>query len=360
CRAYYHCATCGKGVCPRDRDLGVEGSSLSPGLLRMVARTGSDEPFGEARRDLQELAGLELTAKRVERTTEAVGESVRLGAEAEADGILSGQILPALGVEAPTKLYITLDGTGVPMVPRENAGRRGKGVDGRAHTREVKLGCLFTQTKLDQEGNPVRDPDSSTYAFSLANAERFGTLLYAEARTRGVDLAKEVIVIGDGAPWIWNLADEHFPGAIQIVDLYHARQHLHDLAKQVLPGGGVEDGGAWLADRLAELDQGDIDQLLLALLETPAAANEEVRKAISYFDTNRQRMRYGRFRHDGLFVGSGAVEAGCKKVVHKRLKQSGMRWTVRGAGSVISLRCQHASDRWDEIWKWAHAQTSVA
>jgi len=166
-RAYYHCEECEHGFCPRDRELGIEGSSLSPGMLRMVCRTGSEEPFVEARRDLKELAGVELTAKRIERATEATGESVRLGAEQEADGIVSGQILPAVRAEPVAKLYITLVGTGVPTVPKENQGRPGKGPDGRAHTREVKLGCIFTQTKLDDQGNPVRDPDSSTYAFSL-------------------------------------------------------------------------------------------------------------------------------------------------------------------------------------------------
>lgn len=360
-RAYYHCLECEHGFCPRDRELGIEASSLSPGLLRMVCRTGSEEPFKEARRDLRELAGVELTDKRIERATEAAGGSVRRGAEREADAIVSGQILPAVRAEPVSKLYVTLDGTGVPTVPKENQGRRGKGPDGRAHTREVKLGCIFTQTKLDEQGNPVRDPDSSTYAFSLENAERFGSLLYAEARTRGVERAREVIVIGDGATWIWNLAAEHFPGATQICDLYHSREHLNDLAKQILAVGGIEDERAWRDARHDELDRGAIDELLLALLETPAAtANEEVRKALAYFDTNRERMRYGRFRASGLFVGSGVVEAGCKSVAHRRLKQSGMRWTVRGAASVISLRCQQASGRWDAIWKWARTQTNAA
>jgi len=360
-RAYYHCEQCEHGFCPRDRELGIEGSSLSPGMLRMVCRTGSDEPFGEARRDLKDLAGVELTIKRIERATEAAGESVRLGAEQESDGIVSGQILSALRAEAVPKLYITLDGTGVPTVPKENQGRRGKGPDGRAHTREVKLGCIFTQTQLDEQGNPVRDPDSSTYAFSLENAERFGALLYAEARTRGLERAAEVIVIGDGAPWIWNLAAEHFPGATQICDLYHSREHLNDLAKQVLAVGGIEDGRTWVTARHDELDRGAIDDLLLALLDTPAAkANAEVRKAVAYFDTNCERMRYGRFRAAAMFVGSGVVEAGCKSVVHRRLKQSGMRWTVRGAASVISLRCQQASGRWEAIWQWARTQTNAA
>lgn len=191
------------------------------------------------------------------------------------------------------RLYITMDGTGVPTVPSENQGRRGKAPDGRTHTREVKVGCVFTQTKTDDEGRPIRDPQSSTSACSVEKAERFGWLLYAEALRRGVENAGQVIAIGDGAPWIWNLTEELFPRATQIVDIFHARQHLHDLVTRVLEEGGIEDDQAWRAARHKELDDGDIDHLLLTVLDIPSGSHEDVRKALSYFDTNRARMAYG-------------------------------------------------------------------
>ena len=360
-RAWYHCAACRHGLAPTDARLGIAGGSLSPGLRRMVARVGSAEPFAQGRRDLAELAGLELTAKRVERSAEADGELVGVAAAQEADALLAGRVVPFPGAKPVEKLYIALDGTGVPMVPRETAARRGKGPDGRARTREVKLGCLFTQTALDARGRPVRDPDSSSWVATLGTAERFGSLLYAEGLRRGAGHAGQLVVLGDGAPWIWNLAGEHFPGAIEVVDLYHAREHLHALGRLVLPALGA-DGPGWLAERLAELDRGDVEAMLAAArrMALEAVIVADVETALGYFETNRERMRYGRFRELGLFVGSGAVEAGCRAVVAQRLKLSGMRWTVRGASAIVSLRCQAASGRWDDVWTRLHIQTTAA
>jgi hypothetical protein len=360
-RAWYHCAACGHGRAPRDAELGVGGGSLSPGLRRMVARVGSAEPFAAARRDLAELAGIELTAKRVERSAEADGERLRAALEREADEVLDGALVP-IGRSAPLEtLYVALDGTGVPSVPRETAGRRGKGPDGRARTREAKLGCLFSGTGVDARGRPVRDPGSSSYVATLGTAERFGALVYAEARRRGVGRAGRVVVLGDGAPWIWELAAEHLPGAIGIVDLYHAREHLHALGRLVAPALGA-DGPGWLVERLAELDRGEVEALLAAAraLALDDVTTVAVEQALGYFETNRERMRYGRFRALGLFVGSGAVEAGCRAVVAQRLKLSGMRWTVRGAAAIVSLRCHAASGRWDDVWTRLHTQTSAA
>ncbi len=146
-----------------------------------------------------------------------------------------------------------------------------------------------------------------------------------------------------------------------MVDLYHAREHLYALGVLVAPALGA-DGPGWLAKRLAELDRGDVAALLAATrqLALPDAQAKEVEKALGYFETNRERMRYARFRALGLFVGSGAVEAGCRAVVAQRLKLSGMRWTVRGASAIVSLRCEDASGRWDEVWKWLHTQTTAA
>lgn len=160
-------------------------------------------------------------------------EVVRAATEAEASAVLAGRVVPIPAAGPVETLYVALDGTGVPTVPKETAGRRGKGPDGRARTREAKLGCLFTQTSLDERSRPVRDPDSSSYVATLEAAERFGALVYAEALRRGEGRARRVILLGDGAPWIWNLAGEHFPGAIEVVDLYHAREHLHALGALV-------------------------------------------------------------------------------------------------------------------------------
>ena len=360
-RAYYHCADCAVGVVPRDDELGVTGASLTPGLAAMVDRVGAAAPFGKGRDLLAELAGVELSTKRVERSAEADGRAVAAAIDTHAATVTTGEVVP-LGPAAPVaKLYVAVDGTGIPAVPADTAGREGKDPDGRAHTREVKLGVVFTQTAVDDEGFPIRDPHSSSYVATLEPVEHFGTLVYAVARRRGSAKVKEVVVLGDGAVWIWNLAKLHFPGATHIVDLYHAREHLHDLGTLLASVLGA-DRAAWLAERRDELDAGDIPAILAAAraLDVPAAKTGDLDTALGYFQNNAARMAYKTFRDAGHFVGSGAVEAGCKAVVGQRLKLSGMRWSARGATGIVTLRCQEASGRWEQIWKRPRTQTSVA
>ena len=196
-RAYYHCADCASGVVPRDEELGVTGVSLTSGLAAMVDRVGAAVPFAKGRDLLAELAGIELSTKRVERCAEADGKAIAAAIDTHAAAIATGEVVP-LGLAAPvSKLYVALDGTGIPAVPAGTAGRKGKDSDGRAHTREVKLGVVFTQTALDEEGFPVRDRDSSRYVATLEPVEHFATLIDAEARRRGSARAKEVVVLGE-------------------------------------------------------------------------------------------------------------------------------------------------------------------
>ena len=361
-RAYYHCGQCGHGAVPRDRELGVAGASLSPGLRAMTARAAAAAPFAKAGGLLAELAGITLTTKRVERSAETDGAAVSAAIGAEADAICSRQAVPLPPPPPlPDMLYIAVDGTGVPMTAAETEGRPGKGPDGRAHTREVKLACLFTQTTLDEAGHPVRDPGSSTYLATFDPAARFGQLVDAEARRRGSQHIRQLVALGDGAVWIWNLAEEFFPAATQIVDLYHAREHIHELA--ALATRLLRDSQpGWLAERLAELDAGDIPALLTAGrgLKFIGALARERDKQLGYFEVNAHRMHYARFRDLGMFVGSGTVEAGCKAVIGQRLKLSGMRWSVPGATGIITLRCQEASNRWDQIWQRPRNQTGAA
>jgi len=237
------------------------------------------------------------------------------------------------------------------MVPRETEGRPGK--EGKAKTREAKLGCVFTQTRVNEKGQPVRDEDSTSYVGAIETAEEFGPRIYAEAVRRGLNQAKRVVVLGDGSPWIWGIADEHFPGAIQIVDLYHAREHLANLSK-IVYGPTHSEGKQWLATGYQELDSGKVEDLigdLRGLKSRDDSVQKEIEKQIHYFQTNAERMRYAEFRRQGLFVGSSVIEAGCKTIVGLRLKQSGMEWTVRGANAIIALRCLALSGRWEQFWE---------
>ena len=252
-RAYCTCPQCHQGQSPRDRELEVEGTECSPGVCRMLSLVGSESSFQHGREQLELLAGLQVTAKAVERHAEAIGADV--AAQEQAEIRRAKQLeLPEVCAPAVPVFYVEMDGTGVPVVKAETEGRAGKTEGQPAHTREVKLGCVFTQTATDQEGWPVRDQDSTTYVAAIETAEEFGLRLYTEAWRRGWSRAKKKAVIGDGAIWIWNLADQHFPGAVQIVDLYHARQHLCELAAKLFP----HDGPArkqWMAIGLDQLDE---------------------------------------------------------------------------------------------------------
>ena len=261
----------------------------------------------------------------------------------------------------PDKLYAVIDGTGVPMTARETAGRDGKGEDGRARTREVKLAVFFTQDKLDDDGYPVRDPGSSSYIATFEPASVFADLVKAEGTRRGADHVRQFTILGDGAAWIWNIAGAKFPGATQIVDLFHAREHLHDLAR-LLEFMLLDRKDEWLAARLEDLDYGDIDGICRAARAYPLEGikKDELGTALGYFENNAPRMRYHWFRQCGLFVGSGVVEAACKTVIGQRLKLSGMHWTTAGADAITTLRCQQASRLEDRIWPAPRNQAPAA
>jgi hypothetical protein len=354
-RAYYHCPACPaerRGIIPKDHDLDVVGTSFSPGLRRLMARVGAQEAFATASRDLAELAGVVVPSKTIDRAATAAGAAAEAAHQAERAAILAGRVQP---IAPASRLYIAMDGTGVPAVPKDTEGRPGKGPDGRARTREAKLGCVFTQTHFDDEGGPVRDPDSTTYVGAIEPVEAFGPRLHAEAVRRGLQHATTVIVLGDGAAWIWNRAITDFPSAVQIVDLYHAREHLALVARLAF-GSGSESAMAWIAARRTDLDAGDIEAIVTEirhLARRHPKVRQELRKEAEYFDTNKLRMCYKHFRDCGFFVGSGVIEAGCKTVIGQRLKQSGMRWTVVGANAVIALRCRLLSNRWDDLWRAA-------
>ena len=233
-RPYYLCPHCHAGQFPADVELDIANTEFSPGVRRMQAVVGQEAPFDHGRRQMKLLADLEVTTKAVERAAEAIGEDIAAREQEEIQQAVQLDLSVVIGDPIPF-LYVQMDGTGVPVVKKETVGRQGKTEGQPAHTREAKLGCVFTQTKWDEEGYAVRDPDSTTYVGAMETAEEFGKRLYVEAWKRGWSRAEKKVVMGDGAEWIWNLADQHFPGAVQIVDLYHARQHLWGLARKLYP-----------------------------------------------------------------------------------------------------------------------------
>jgi hypothetical protein len=351
-RPYYLCPHCHRGQFPADVELDVENTELSPGVRRMLASVGQEAPFDHGRQQMELLAGLEVTTKAVERTAEAIGEDIA-GRERERIQRAMQLDLPLVVGEPIPFLYVEMDGTGVPVVKSETVGRKGNTEGQPAHTREAKLGCVFAQTTWDEEGYAIRDPDSTTYTGAIETAEEFGQRIYWEAWQRGWSRAQKKVVLGDGAEWIWNLADQHFPGAIQIVDLYHARQRLWGLARKLYPNQEAEQR-RWMMVHQDLLDEGKIEDLVSALrsIETDSVElAEEIRIQSAYFETHAERMRYPEFRRQHLFVGTGVIEAGCKTVIGSRCKQSGMFWTVRGANAILALRCCQFNGRFEDYWE---------
>jgi hypothetical protein len=355
-RPYYLCPHCHQGQFPADVELDIENTEFSPGVRRMLALVGQDAPFDHGREQVKLLAGLDVTTKSVERTAEVIGEDIAQRERKEIEKAIQLDLPVVVGKPIPA-LYVEMDGTGVPVVKKDTVGRQGKTEGQPAHTREVKLGCVFTQTTYDKEGFAIRDTNSTTYTGAIETAEEFGKRIYLEACQRGWSGAAKKVVLGDGAEWIRNLAELHFPGAIQIVDLYHARQHLWELARKLYLNDAVKQK-AWMKKHQRLLDKGKIEKLVLTLRAIDATNPEVIEKLrieTNYFERNAERMRYPKFRRQHLFVGSGVIEAGCKTVIGSRLKQSGMFWTVRGANAIVALRCCQLNGQFEDYWEGRRA-----
>ncbi len=351
-RSRYECDDCGEVRYPGDEELDVVGTGRTPGLRRMMARAGSRQTFKEAKEDLKVYAGIAVSPKDVERVAERIGDQVETWQSAEREQLLQ--------IEAPTTedkktpvLYVEMDGTGVPMIKSETDGRKGKQPDGTAKTREVKLGCVFTQTTIDEDGRPVRDPESTTFVGAIETAEDFGKRIEAEAIRRGLSNPHRVVVLGDGAAWIRNLCELRFPDALQIVDLYHAKEHVANLCKLIF---GCNDKKVlrYRTKWWTYLEESKVEKIVCQANKMLPANGETLQKVMTelhYLEENKNRMLYADFRKQGFFVGSGVIEAGCKSIIGARLKQSGMEWSVRGANAIIALRCAMLSDRFEDFWE---------
>jgi hypothetical protein len=337
--------------CPADEALGVSHTGFSPGLRRRMARAGSRTSFAEAAEDLAVYAHVRVDPKDIQRIAEGVGQQIEHWMSQQAQAALAPKPPTVIAAATLPILYLSFDGTGVPIRRPELRGRKGKQPDGTARTREVKLGCVFTQTTTDEQGRPVRDPDSTTYVAAIESAELFGWRIYGEAVRRGLPCAQRVVVLTDGAAYNKTIQQTHFPAALHIIDLYHSRQHLYALDEALTARPDQQ------AEWLELLDDGQIEALACsvraALRRKPQPLRDTVESELRYFEQNADAMRYARFRRQGLFIGSGVVEAGCRALIGQRLKRSGMFWSVRGANAIIASRCCQYSRRFEDFWESA-------
>ncbi|MGC8563080.1 MAG: ISKra4 family transposase [Thermoplasmata archaeon] len=349
-RRYGFCRSCRKGLFPDDARLGLDGSGISPEVHYLTGLFGAETDFLRSSDLLFQAARIRIPEKQVERIAKSLGEQI---VQDEREHVEPDHHRP------PTKrtIYGGMDGTGVPIQSRETAGRKGKQEDGSSKTREAKMIDFWEANTTNEAGIPVRDPGSVSYSASIESAacgdigtelSDFAKRVEREAKRRGVSQAARVVILGDGATWIWKTADWLFPGSIHIVDRFHAKQHLSDLSKALF--GSTPKAEEWTRYRYEELDGGRMDDLIKEI-GLYSSRFPEAQQCRTYFQNNRERMRYPEFRSMGLCTSSGVVEAGCKSVVGGRLKKSGMHWSVAGANAILALRCSIKSGRYESFWE---------
>jgi hypothetical protein len=343
-RSYFYSAARQQGRFPLDEALALV-DSYTPAVALWMCRAGTlAGSYEAASQDLLTYAGLEIDARQVQRMIAQMAPQMSQwrGAQGPVSHPAAGDIFS-----------ISTDGTGAPMRRKELKGRKGKN-GGRAKTREVKVGTIFTHRKPDKpDQKPERDYQSTSYIADIVCAKDFGALLRAEALRRGIAQAKVVVFLGDGAAWVWELARINFPEAVCILDYYHACEHLMLLANALYGEGSTFAKKRYRHWRKALLKD-KIDQVIVqAQADLPARsqARKFASKQIGYFKRNQSRMLYQTFRQAGYFIGSGVVEAGCKTVVGQRLKHSGMLWSRKGACHLLTIRCALLSGWFNDFWK---------
>lgn len=336
-RGYYHCRHCGTGQVPWDRRQGLSSLQWSPHVKGLMAQAVGHLPYGEAVGMMAQFTGLEIEESRAEAIVAEVGGRLR---DQEAAGMDydCGEVIP-LVPQAPKRLYVSMDGASAH-------------IDGSWH--EVKTGVVY-------EGVPDKDGiDTSAnarYVAAQEPAERFGERLYVAAAQAGVEHTDHTVVIGDGAEWIWNLAKHHYPWATEVLDYWHATQHIHALA-QALHDAESPQGQRWAQDHCRWLKERGPATLLRSLKRMKPKTTDQreaLQREQGYFTNNRHRMDYPGFRNHGMMIGSGPIEAGCKTIVGARLKQSGMRWSADGADAVLAIRTALLSGHQDRVQAMAKA-----
>jgi len=319
-RSYYHCGNCGKGFCPIDRTLELDGGCTTIAVRAKIARLGALVPFGRCSVELDYLCGINVSPKTVERVAELVGSQIGDEAARMEAHILSGHAKePEL---APERLYVTVDGAMAPM---------------RDGWHECKVGAVY-EASTNSNGDVVaRDVE---HVGTFGNAEAIGDKLYALAFRRGVERCGDVVALGDGGRWIWKQAKINFPKATQILDFYHAAEHLSEIAKAWY-GAQTPKADKWLEHRCEDFLEGRWETVMRSIRAWKPSEEQDVKTKqdnLGYFKRNRERMRYDEYRAKQMHIGSGIAESSCKCLVQARLKQSGMRWTQSGAESMLQLR----------------------
>ncbi len=342
-RPYYLCASCQKGVYPLDQKLGLRPGQMSAELESLSGMTGAQLSFGQGSNLFEALTLISLSDHSLAKATQAIGSEVQAQ---EKEWVAQSQDAVWLQeqdrlAERPKRLYGSLDAAKVHI--------RGEEED---PWRDLKVGAWFTTTAKPPQ-KPDEDwkikADEITYYCDVLEAKDFGHLLWATGCQRQAQLAEELVFLGDGAEWIWNLVQEHYPEAVQIVDWFHATEYIAPVANAAFTDKDKRQ--CWTKQLRTDLWEGKLDQVIAAFdrFTEHQRAGEAATKAVTYFTNNQHRMDYPTYRAQGYQIGSGTIESGCKQIVSQRLKVAGAIWDLDNAIKTAKARAALLSGQWDTI-----------
>lgn len=353
-RGYYYCPTCSAGYAPLDEQLDLPGKHWSAGVVRQITwLNGHTQTYGETAEILSTLTDASISKSSTWRLVQTWG--AKIGAEIAAEEkTYKAQArewsTPGGVVASGPRLGVATDGGQMFIL--------GEG------WKEFKAGCVFEVALETRCVPPANDLEAYghavnlSYTVHLGGPEVVGWQLWTEAQRRGWQHAPDGVVIGDGAPWIWNVRDEHFPNTEMLVDWYHATEHLGTVKQLAYPEGGAT-ASRWYNTQETALYQGHADQVareVRTLAERMPEQAETLQREAGYFKTNQHRMQYQRLREDGWPIGSGMIESGVKRF-KARFDGAGMRWSRVGAENLLPVRAAVMSGqaRFDELWQRARA-----
>jgi len=357
-RAYYDGCTCEKGKAPLDEQFGLEPGCVTAGLSALLSLAGIEFSYDESPKWLRAYLLFDTSENTVRSETEQMGaiqdrREEKLIAQSQDEAYLQErQCNPG---RIPSRLYGSMDAAKVRIEPRP---KKGEEKEEHEDWRDMKVLCWYEvenvspaqrsarqREKVTREQLPLR-AKNMRYFCDIAEADDFGQLLWATGCTVNADLSPELVFLGDGAVWIWNLVDHYYALAIQIVDWYHAEEHLEKVATDAF--AELSKRTAWLEQATQSLWEGRVEDVILAC-QTLASSSSEARQAVTYFTNNIERMRYDKFRAAGYMIGSGTIESGCKQIVTQRLKLPGAQWEVSGAVHTAKARATWLSGQWQTL-----------
>jgi hypothetical protein len=355
-RGYYAGCECGQGQVPLDKALGLTPGGVSAGLAELLALAGIELAFDQSRRWIEKYLLFPVSENTIRAATEERGarqqaEEHALQQHTQQESWLQDRLRTVSDI--PKRLYGSIDAAKVRI---EGRTPEEKAIQTEAW-RDVKVGCWYQlervppsqysrrqQHKYDREQAVYRATHLRYYC-DIAEAKMFGTLLWARGCQVKADLAPELIFVCDGAVWIWKLVSLYYPQAVQIVDWYHALEHLEKVASLAFPSKASERQ-TWLEQTTEALWNGQIQDVIRAC-QALIPGDEKIQTEALYFVNNAERMDYAHFRAAGYAIGSGTVESACKQIVTQRLKKAGAQWLVDGAIRTAKARAAWLSGEWD-------------